>query len=156
MTSTSTSLQICRTFRAPRDRVFAAWTERAQLERWMCRDVPTQQARYTELDVRAGGSYLIEILMPDGVAYHGRGIFQEVLPPEKLVFTWAWTRTPPDPAIPLQKEDSVVTVLLLDRGAETEMIFTHELLDNDTVRAEHERGWEGCFQVLAEALRPDA
>lgn len=36
-------LQIHRTFAAPRQRVFDAWAQPEQLERWMCKDVATQQ-----------------------------------------------------------------------------------------------------------------
>jgi uncharacterized protein YndB with AHSA1/START domain len=147
-----TSLQIRRIFMAPREKVFRAWTERAGLEKWMCRDVPTQNPKYLELDVRPGGRYVIEITTPEGLAYHGQGIFREVKPPEKLVFTWAWTRSPEDKSDPIQKKESLVTVELFERGKFSEMVFTHEQFESAEVRDSHKKGWDGCFDVLAKAL----
>jgi uncharacterized protein YndB with AHSA1/START domain len=66
------SLQMRRVFQAPRERVWAAWTQREQLEEWMCKDVPTHHPKYVELDVRPGGRYVMEIPLPDG-KYVGQG-----------------------------------------------------------------------------------
>jgi uncharacterized protein YndB with AHSA1/START domain len=154
--ASETSLQIRRTFAAPREKVFAAWTKRELLERWMCRDVPTQDPRYVELDVRPGARYAIEIKTPEGVTYLGQGTFREVKPPEKLVFTWAWTSSPESKTEELQKEESIVTVELFDRGASTEMVFTHEKLSGVPSRDAHNKGWEGCFEVLTKVLESPA
>lgn len=159
MTSTRTSmpaergltLEMRRIFRAPRAKVFAAWTQKEQLEKWMCRDVPTQHPRYLELDVCVGGEYLIEIPVAESV-YHGRGVFREVTPPEKLVFTWSWTRIPPKADEVLQEAESLVTVELREHSDGTEMLFKHELLSNDATYKDHEKGWEGCFRALAGCL----
>jgi uncharacterized protein YndB with AHSA1/START domain len=145
-----TSLQMRRVFQAPRERVWAAWTQREQLEAWMCRDVPTQNPRYTELDVRPGGRYVIEIPLAEG-KYVGQGAFREVQPPEKLVFTWSWKRVPEKPGEELGGE-SLVTVELFDHGVSTEMLFTHTGLDRKTIREETRTGWTGCFEVLTCAL----
>lgn len=150
------TLQLRRTFAAPREKVFAAWTKREQLERWMCRDVPTHDPKYVELDVRPGGRYVIEIKTPEGVFYRGQGTFREVKPPEKLVFTWAWTQTPESKTEDLQKSDSIVTVELFERGASTEMVFTHENLIGRSNYEDHKKGWEGCFEVLTRILQSTA
>jgi uncharacterized protein YndB with AHSA1/START domain len=141
------TLQLRRTFNAPRERVFAAWTERDQLEQWMCRDVPEHDARYTALEVRPRGRYVIEIPIPGGL-YRGHGEFHEVIPPEKLVFTWAWERIPPKESDNLQTTDSLITVELFAHGETTEMLFTHEQLDTPEDLESHRQGWEGCFQIL--------
>jgi uncharacterized protein YndB with AHSA1/START domain len=150
------SLQIKRTFQAPREKVWAAWTERKGLAKWMCRDVPTQDPKYTELDARPGGRYVIEIKEPDGVFYRGTGTYREVKPPEKLVFTWAWTRTPPSDKEPIQPTDSIVTVELFARGNATEMIFTHANFTSEQIRESHNAGWLGCFDKLTEYLESGA
>ncbi len=146
------TLEIRRTFKAPRAKVFAAWTEREKLEQWMCRDVPTHNPKYLELDVRPGGRYAIEIRLPDGVVYLGRGVFCEVKPPEKLVFTWEWKRTPEDKRENPQTGESLVTVELFERGTSTEMVFKHEKLSGRESHESHKKGWEGCFDKLAEHL----
>lgn len=144
------SLQFRRVFQAPREKVWAAWTERQQLEQWMCKDVPAHHPKYVELDVRPGGRYVIEIPLKDG-KYIGQGIFHEVRPPEKLVFTWSWTRQPEKPGEHLGG-DSLVTVELFDRGASTEMLFTHIGFDRAEILEETRTGWSGCFEVLTQAL----
>jgi uncharacterized protein YndB with AHSA1/START domain len=144
-------VQLRRVFHAPRAKVWAAWTEREQLEQWMCKDDPTHHARYTELEVRPGGRYVIEIPLPDG-KYVGTGTFREVQPPERLVFTWAWTRFPEKTGEPSQDAESLVTVELIDRGASTEMIFTHENFESAEIREGTRTGWLGCFEYLAKVL----
>jgi uncharacterized protein YndB with AHSA1/START domain len=74
-----------------------------------------------------------------------------VQPPEKLVFTWSWKRVPEKPGESLGGE-SLVTVELFDRGASTEMLFTHADLDTAEVRESSRTGWLGCFEVLARML----
>ncbi|MGA8142678.1 MAG: SRPBCC family protein [Candidatus Acidiferrales bacterium] len=123
----------------------------------MCRDVPAHEPKYTELDVRPGGRYVIEIPVPnEGFTYRGYGVFREVKPPEKLVFTWAWEKVPFEKSMPevLDGGESLVTIQLIDRGKSTEMIFTHEGFPNAKVRSDHQTGWNGCFEVLDKYLQP--
>jgi uncharacterized protein YndB with AHSA1/START domain len=121
----------------------------------MCKDVPEHNPKYTELDLRPGGRYVIEIPVPQqGFTYRGYGTFREVKPPEELVFTWAWEQIPPPEKKPEDMEDteSLVTVRLIDRGNSTEMIFTHENFTSAKVRDSHQKGWDGCFDVLQKVL----
>src|SRR5277367_4970418 len=57
--SSGTTVQVRRTFSAPRQKVFRAWTELEALNHWMCRDVESHQVRYLKLDVRPNGGYEI-------------------------------------------------------------------------------------------------
>jgi uncharacterized protein YndB with AHSA1/START domain len=151
--NSETKLELRRTFSAPRAKVFEAWTRREALDRWMCRDVASHEVRYLHLDVRPNGSYEIEVKTPEGVTYIGSGIYREVRPPEKLVFTWHWKRSPEKPDASIQGEESVVTVEFFERGNSTEMVFKHELLQSAESQKSHKKGWEGCFDKLAEYLR---
>ena len=49
------TLEIRRTFAAPREKVFAAWAQREQLEQWMCKDSPSHKVIHFEQDIRSGG-----------------------------------------------------------------------------------------------------
>lgn len=149
----ATSFQIRRVLASPREKVYAAWTQKELLEQWMCRDVPTQRAEYVELDVRPGGRYVIEIKLPAGEMYRGEGSFREVKPPEKLVFTWFWKKLPEKKGeAPVTERESLVTIEIFDRGSSTELVLTHELIPSVPERDETERGWKGCFDVLAAVL----
>jgi uncharacterized protein YndB with AHSA1/START domain len=80
----------------------------------------------------------------NGEVYTVTGVYREIRPPEKLVFTWRW-ETDPDRG---DAGDSVVTLEFLDRGRATELRLTHERIASDAARAEHEKGWAGCLDRL--------
>ena len=91
------TLEIRRTFLAPREKVFAAWAEREQLEQWMCKDAASHVVIHNVQEIRTGGRYLIEVRDPaKSETYWGQGVYLEVKPPEKIVFSWAWTKAEPD------------------------------------------------------------
>lgn len=146
-------LEVRRTFAALREKVFAAWTERKQLERWMCKDIASHDVHYRELDVRAGGRYVMEVRdTANGDFYAGQGAYREVKPPEKLVFTWSWTKRQPDGSDAPLHPETQVTVEFFARGASTEVVLTHEIFRTVKDRDEHDQGWNGCFQMLASLL----
>lgn len=131
-------LRINRTFAAPRDRVFAAWTEPRHLSRWFA---PNDQFELNvDVDLRAGGSYRIEMNHQDGNRHVAFGEYQEITKPERLVFTWSW-----ESGI---ATGTLVTVEFIDKGAETEVQLTHEKLPSTDVRGEHGKGWNGCLGRL--------
>jgi len=139
------TLQIKRTFRAPRDKVFRAWTDRAELARWFA-----PSAEYStvvpELDFRVGGRYRVEMHHKDGSVHSVSGTYQEIRPPEKVVFTWRWDGD----AAP---EHTVVTVEFQDLGNSTEVTLTHERLPSLEERDKHAHGWNGCMDQLAGIFR---
>jgi uncharacterized protein YndB with AHSA1/START domain len=152
------TLQVRRTFAASREKVFAAWTEREQLEKWMCRDVPAHSVIHHQQDIRTGGVYQMEIRDPaKGETYWGQGTYREVKPPEKLVFTWAWSKDRPDgPTMHPGSHETLVTVEFFARGNSTEVVLTHTGLGTAALRDDHTRGWNGCFDVLAKVLQSPA
>ncbi len=78
-------LVVVRRFAVPRERLFLAWTEPAQLVRWWGPHGFSSPG--CELDVRAGGRYRIVMRGPDGGEYALSGVYREVLAPRRLVFT---------------------------------------------------------------------
>ena len=149
------TVQIRRLFAAPREKVFAAWAQREQLEQWMCKDVPSHTVIHHVQDIRTGGRYRMEVRDPGkGLTYIGQGVYREVKPPEKIVFTWAWTTTGPaaeqlHPASP----ETEVTVEFFARGNSTEVVLTHATFGTTKDRDDHNKGWNGCLDVLAQVLQ---
>lgn len=139
-----TSLQVKRTFAAPRDRVFRAWTDAKQFALWF-HPTTDYTTVITELDLRVGGAYSLEMHHKGGNIHTLRGTYKEVRPPEKLVFTWRWQREDASP-------ESVVTVEFRDLGSSTEVSLTHQNLINAEERAKHNEGWNGCLEQLAKYL----
>jgi uncharacterized protein YndB with AHSA1/START domain len=81
------ALTMTRVFDAPRKVVFAAWTDPKQVAQWWG---PTGfTAPVCELDVRPGGAIRIDMRGPDGTVYPMTGVYKEVVPPERIVFTAA-------------------------------------------------------------------
>jgi uncharacterized protein YndB with AHSA1/START domain len=141
-----TTLRITRTLAAPREKVFRAWTDPQTLERWFA---PSDAYRTTvpELDARPGGRYKFE-MHHEGKVYSMWGVFREVKPPEKLVFTWQWDeeRDRGDAG------DTLVTIELFERGGATELVLTHERFPSETARDQHNKGWAGCLDRLEKLL----
>jgi uncharacterized protein YndB with AHSA1/START domain len=82
-------LVLTRLIDAPPERVYAAWTQPDLIKKWFTpKPVETIVA---ETDVRPGGSSYIVMRLPDGTEMPNRGVYLEVVPNKKLVFTDAWT-----------------------------------------------------------------
>ena len=76
----------------PPAKVFAAWTDPEKVKRWM--GPGEVKVMSTEGDPRTGGRYRWLMQAPDGTEHDVSGVYREVIPNEKLVFTWAWKSTP--------------------------------------------------------------
>lgn len=136
-------VQIKRTFAAPREKVFEAWTNPVLMARWFARAPKHPPTKVIEAEVREGGKYRIEVLGEK--LYRGRGVYREVRRPELLVFTWNWEHH--------EFVDSLVTVEFRTLGQSnlTEVTLTHELLPQKD-REAHRKGWAECFDMLEKAL----
>ena len=92
-------LRIERTFDAPADAVFEAWTSEEVLRRWLHAQ-PDWDTPIAEVDLRVGGS--VRVVMRDpatGSEWGARGEYTTVEPPHRLVFTWVWDHDPSNPQL---------------------------------------------------------
>lgn len=132
------SLTIVRRIRATPDRVWAAITEPGQMRQWWGPDAgPTLRA---EADVRPGGRFSIVFRLLDGSEHNPTGVYREVVPERKLVFTWEW------PGMP--ERESLVTFQLSPLDGGTELTLIHAQLPEDA-RESHRAGWTGWFDKLS-------
>jgi len=97
------------------------------------------------LDVRVGGRFRIVFGGPDGKAHDVQGVYREVVPNRKLVFTWTWPNSTPE-------RESVITIELRSAGRGTELVFRQEQFFDSTVRDNHRRGWTESFVKLERFL----
>ena len=81
------TLRLVHRFKAPIERVFAAWTDPEQFMQWMC--PPGFALDQCELDARTGGAWRVHGYKPDGSPFAKSGVYREVRRSERLVFTWA-------------------------------------------------------------------
>ena len=148
------TLEVRRTFAAPREAVFAAWAQREQIEQWMGKDESAHAVIHHEQDIRTGGRYRMEVRDPrKKETYWGQGVYREVKPLERIVFSWSWTKDTPDgPQLHPDSPETQVTVEFFARGNSTEVVLTHAVFGSAKDRDDHHQGWNGCFDSLARIL----
>lgn len=141
---TENTLNLRRIFKAPREKVFRAWTDPEELKRWWGPEgYATPSA---EVDLRVGGKYRLGMRkLPDGEIFYLTGIYREVRPPERIVYSWRWEAEP-------EYGETQVTVDFREVGGSTEVVLTHEFFPTAKARDDHNRGWSGCLDRLAKLL----
>ncbi len=137
------SLPIERTFQAPVERVFDAWTTKEVMRRWWQAEVGWETS-VAEVDLRVGGEVRVVMRDPAKDAdYGGGGRYTEIDPPRRLAFTWLWDGDTRRTLIEIDFEES--------DGATT-VRFTHSgLWDEEAVRS-HEYGWSNILDNLGRVL----
>ena len=142
------SLEIKRFIRASRDRVYAAWTDPAQLKKWFGPE--NVQTRNLIADVRVGGEFRWDLTDQEGKEITISGAYREVEPGKKIVFTW---RLEEDED--WKNHSSIVTVEFVDREGGTEIRLTHEKLPNETSRNDHTQGWNSVLDKVEQFLKQE-
>jgi uncharacterized protein YndB with AHSA1/START domain len=95
---------------------------------------------------RTGRSYRIAMQPPDGDLFHLSGEFREVHPPCGLAYTFRWE--PPDP----DDRDTLVRIVLEDRGERTEALLTQGTFATESRLALHQQGWADSLDRLEQLL----
>lgn len=134
---------IRRTVPASPERAFKAWTDPAAIAQWGAPG--TSIITHVEVDLRVGGRFVQHMRAANGFERRVSGTYIEIEAPHKLVYTWRW-ELPPD------GNESQVTTEFRAVGDATEVIVTHALLSDDTSRANHGNGWNGCLDKYAALL----
>jgi uncharacterized protein YndB with AHSA1/START domain len=136
------SLTLKRRFNAAPEKVYAAWTQPAQIAQWFGPDAGGVQR--AETDLRTGGRFTIVFNTEDGEEHQVNGVYREVVRNQKLVFTWAWRSTP--------ERESLVTVLIEPDGAGSMLTLIHEQFFDEAARDRHRHGWTGSLDKLERYL----
>jgi uncharacterized protein YndB with AHSA1/START domain len=137
--STKPSLTFKRRLNAPPEKVYTAWTDPEKIIRWFGRTDARTNSLRAEIDARVGGRFLVSF-STDAEYYEVGGVYREVVPNQRLVFSWAWHSTP--------ERESLVTVSLKPDGDGTLLTLLHEQLFDQAARDGHERGWIGSLEKL--------
>ena len=145
-TTEKTSLEITRFINAPRDRVYAAWTDPVQLREWWG-PKEVQTLKFVA-DTRVGGKYRWDLVNKDGEKMSVFGEYRELVPGRRVVFTWKW-----DDDENWENYDSVVSVDFSDRDGGTELRLTHVQLPSEASRDRHNEGWNSVLNRLEEFFR---
>jgi uncharacterized protein YndB with AHSA1/START domain len=138
-------LVITRVLDAPRELVYRCWTEPDHLAKWW----GPEGFRGSSITVNPveGGAWRFCMRNAEGEEHWASGVYLEVVPPERLVFSLRW-----DPEEDRPLEDTLVTVTLADRDGKTEMTFHQSGFVTDDSRDDHVTGWRSTFDGLASHL----
>lgn len=140
LTDLSEVLSLTRTYNASTERVYSAWTNVDHLSKWW--GPPGSVVKEVELDLQVGGRYKIGFQQPDGQLLYVSGVYEEIHPSKKLVFTWHWENPEMDIGY------SLVTLEFIGDEQNTELILTHERLPTLEARNNHREGWVGILGEL--------
>ncbi len=140
-TTENDTLEVTRLFKAPRERVFAAFTTAEAMNQWFgCGGKKTN----CTTDFRVGGSYRLDSRNPEGgEPVIVTGVYREITPPSKVSFTWKYEGD----------EDwadceSLVTVEFKAVGDQTELRLTHTGFPSAESRGNHSQGWNSCMDKI--------
>jgi uncharacterized protein YndB with AHSA1/START domain len=137
-------LVITRVFDAPRHVVFNAWTEAESVARWFGPHDFT--APFCKIDFRVGGKYRICMRSPEGEDHWVWGVYQDIVEPERVVFTW----NRGEDARGALWSSTVVEVTFVKRGGQTEFTLRQSLFETVPYRDEHGFGWGQSLDRLGE------
>jgi uncharacterized protein YndB with AHSA1/START domain len=134
-------LTITRTFAAPPQAVFEAWTDPEKFAVWFGTDGVEVPAETLSMDVRAGGSWKAVMKLPDDTSIHWVGEYIEVEAPTHLVMTIT-----DNPAL---DERGVITVDLAEVAGGTEMVMSQQSPGFDEGQLEQTViGYNAFFDVM--------
>lgn len=133
-------LEMSRHFEAKPERVFDAWLGTSWGDWLGPRSI---RAEVTLIEPKIGGRYSVTMHRPDGTTLTVHGEYREIDRPNKLVFSWKWDQ---------EGIDTLVSLTFRASGGGTDMTIRHSGFASAERRDNHNIGWTGSFDKLAEIL----
>ena len=137
---TRPSITLKRRLNASPAKVYAAWTDPEKIVRWFGPAQVIAGSVRADIDARIAGRYRISFDMEDGEHHEVGGVYRELVPNQRLTFSWAWYSTP--------ERESQVTISLKPDGDGTLLTLHHEQLSDQAARDGHENGWISTLDKL--------
>ncbi|WP_207764808.1 SRPBCC domain-containing protein [Hyphococcus luteus] len=145
-------LLITRTFDAPAALVFSMWSDPEHFKNWMGPE--TFECPVVEMDFREGGKYRAMIRSDEhGENWFG-GVYKEIEPYSRLVFTFIWDSGGPSDGV-----ETLITILFREIDGKTEQIFHQSGILNAERRDSQMGGWSSAFTkqetYVASLIKPE-
>lgn len=138
-------LVVSRLIDAPRRLVFKTWTQPEHIARWWGPQGFT--TIHCDMDVRVGGAYRFGIRSPQGSEHWKRGVYREIVEPERIVFTFAWEDADGNPGPEL-----LTTVTFAEEGSKTRLTLRQGGFPTTAGRESHFAGWTSCLQRFVDYI----
>ena len=136
-------VRIERTFAAPAEQVFDAWTSPEVMRRWFhCQ--PDWHTPVAEVDLRVGGKIRVVMRKPDGTEVEAQGKFTLIDRPRRLVMIWTFDDEP--------SNEQLLELSLSESGGVTTVLLVNSRISTDERRPEQAKGWQGCLDELDRVL----
>ena len=146
------TVRVERTYDAPPEAVFDAWTNPEVLRRWWRRS-QSDSVEATDVDLRVGVAHRQAVGAADGEEHTVVGEYREVERPHRLVYSWAWQGTGPTAG-----HESLVVVSFNAHGdgdgVRTTVVIEQSNFFDETSRERHGAGWNAVLDTLARELFP--
>jgi uncharacterized protein YndB with AHSA1/START domain len=143
-TKSAEFLHLERTLPAPRSLVYQAFTDPSRMLQWF--GPHGFVASGVQLDVRVGGTWRGGMRGPDGRELVASGVYREVVPDQRLVFTYAWENEG------VRGHETVCRLELADEGSQTHMTFSQGPFETAANARDHQGGWSEAFEKLLQAV----
>lgn len=141
------SLTITRSFDAPRDQIFKAWTKSRHLINWWGPEGFSMP--YHKMDIHPGGIYRCDLRGPDGSDHWMQGVYREMVEPSHLAFTHSWNEDGK------MSPETLIAIELTENNGKTDMVFYQSGFENESERDSHENGWSESFDRLEAYLQSE-
>jgi len=138
--SSAPILRLEREFPAPPARVYAAWTDPRLLAQWWGPE--GMSCPVCEVDLRVGGGYRTCMKGEKGDEHWVSGVYREIVPGRRLVFTWAWEDKG------RRGHEMLVEVDFAPVGRNTRVVLTQSNFESQESCDNHKKGWTSSFVCL--------
>jgi uncharacterized protein YndB with AHSA1/START domain len=136
-------VRIERTFDAPAEDVFDAWTSEEVISRWFKPAQGWQEAS-AQVDLRVGGRVRVVMRTPDGEPVGAGGEYTEIDRPNRLAFTWTFDDDPTN--------EQMIELEFTERDGVTTVLFVNSNISEVERRDAQYDGWSTCFDEIERVL----
>ncbi|HVF80562.1 MAG TPA: SRPBCC domain-containing protein [Flavisolibacter sp.] len=141
-------IELTKDFGVSAEVLYKAWTTEDGLKQWWHPMGNTLRGLTNEL--RDGGKVEYQFSTAEGEeAFTISGVYKEVLPVKKLVYTWNWKL--PSPSV--QDTDFLLTIEFTSTGSGSSLHVMQENFTSEEAVQPHREGWENALQDLAAYLQ---
>ncbi|HEY3192505.1 MAG TPA: metalloregulator ArsR/SmtB family transcription factor [Solirubrobacterales bacterium] len=137
-------VRIERTFDAPAEAVFDAWTSPEVMRRWF-HVAPDWETPEAEVDLRVGGKVRVVMRKPDGDEVEASGEYTLIERPHRLAMTWTFDDDP-------SNQQQMIELWFSESEGSTTVVMVNSGISTDERRDAQHYGWDGCFDELERAL----